>query len=78
MKARLLACFLAASAPAYGQASGPYKLVVTYYQTIVVTDYPSLARCEAAAKVVNQRMMAKATAAGLPAASGEVAFCIPG
>jgi len=66
------------TAPAAAQSDGPYKLVITYYQSIVITDYPSLARCERAMKVVNERMTARAVADGLPAKSGEIAFCIPG
>lgn len=59
--------------------TGPYKLVITWYQGgIVVTDYPNRARCEAGREAVLKRMMAGAVKSGLPAESGDIAFCIPG
>lgn len=73
----LLAAASLAIAPAV-QADGPYKLVITWYQSIAVVDYPSKARCERAKQAVLDRTRAKALASGLPAESGDIAFCIPG
>jgi len=59
--------------------SGPYKLVITWYQSgIVVTDYPNRARCEKGREAVVERARERATKAGLPPESADIAFCIPG
>ena len=91
MRACLAALALVASAaPAWSQLaatergpwdnySGPYKLVITWYQAgIVVTDYPSRARCERGREAVVKRFADRASRTGFPAESGDVAFCIPG
>ncbi len=78
---------LALTTPALAQepASGPYKLVITWFQNdIVVIDYPSLARCERAQAAVirsildRNRRAAEAGAVRMPSVSAEIAFCIPG
>lgn len=59
--------------------SGPYKLVVTWYQAgITITDYPNRARCEQGREAVVERARQKAAKSGLPAESADIAFCIPG
>ena len=79
MRYLLAIAALAFTSPAGAQADGPYKLIITWYQSgIVAIDYPSRARCERARLAVAERMRAKAVASGLPAESGDVAFCIPG
>lgn len=69
---------LGISAPTAAQSDGPYKLVITWYQSVVVIDYPSLARCERAKQVLIERARARAVATGLPPESGDIAQCIPG
>jgi hypothetical protein len=74
---------LLAAAPAergpWDNYSGPYKLVITWYQGgIAVTDYPNRARCERARQVILEREMAKAARIGLPRESADIAYCIPG
>jgi len=59
--------------------SGPYKLVITWYQGgITVTDYPNRARCEKGREAVNERLRQQAMRNGLPPESADIAFCIPG
>lgn len=58
--------------------TGPYKLVITWYQSIEVTDYPNRARCEAGRQAVIERAIAKAKQSGMPPESADIAFCIPG
>lgn len=57
----------------------PYKLIITWYQSgIVSVDYPNKQRCEQAAKDVYNRMSKRAKEIGLPPESGDIAFCISG
>lgn len=59
--------------------TGPYKLVITWYQGgIVVTDYPNRARCEKGREAIVERMNARAARSGLPRESADIAFCVPG
>lgn len=75
--AGLLALVLAA--PATAQSDGPYKLIITWYQSgIIAIDYPSKARCERARDAVLERSRERAVKQGLPPESGDIAFCIPG
>ena len=39
---------LALASPAAAQANGPAKMILMHSQGIAVTDFPSMARCEAA------------------------------
>lgn len=73
-------------APVYAQ-SAPYKLVISWYQSnLTVVEYPSKARCEAAARALNEEVDRRTaeTLASMPAGSVPVgkspngAFCIPG
>lgn len=76
-----LALLAAATSPERGpwdHYSGPYKLVITWYQNITVTDYPNRARCEAGRHAVVERALTRAAKAGLPPESADIAFCIPG
>lgn len=75
----LLAAAPAAERGPWDKYTGPYKLVITWYQSgIVVTDYPNRARCEQGRQAVLERAAARAAKAGLPTESGDIAFCIPG
>ena len=87
MRSMLYVSALLLPAAASAQASGPYKLVITWYQSnITVIDYPSQARCEAARRAVEAEIERRksASAASLPAGSITIgsspngAFCIPG
>lgn len=70
---------LALCAPAAAQPVEPYKLIITWYQAgIIAIDYPSKQRCERARDAVLMTMRERAKRAGMPAESGEIAFCIPG
>lgn len=78
-RASLVLTLVMLSAPVAAQSDGPYKLIITWFQSgIVVIDYPSKARCERASQAVLERMMEKAKRAGLPQEGGDIAFCIPG
>lgn len=77
VRAVISAVAFGVAAPAAAQI-GPTKLVILYYQSVAVVDYPNGSRCERAAKVINDMMSARAVASGLPAESGRIAFCIPG
>jgi hypothetical protein len=84
--------FLAAvAAPAaergpWDNYSGPYKLVISWYQSdLTIIDYPSRARCEAAAKAVSDEVTRRSAEADAKFPGGTKigtspngAFCIPG
>lgn len=83
MKTVVLLALAAAATPSergpWDEYSGPYKLVITWYQGgIVVTDYPNRARCEKGREAVIARAAARAARSGLPPESADIAFCIPG
>lgn len=79
MKALAAVMALAVSAPASAQYDGPYKLIITWYQSgIIAIDYPNKQRCERAREAVLATMRERALKARLPPESGEIAFCIPG
>ena len=77
---------LAAALPVTAQEPWlPHKLVIVWYQSnLTVIDYPSKARCEAAAKAVNEQVARKvqevvAATGARPVITGpNEAFCIPG
>ena len=83
---RLAIVVLAASIPAAANAQAtPYKLIISWFQAdLTVIDYQSKARCESAAKAVNEEV-ARRTAAEDAMAPGSSrigispngAFCIP-
>lgn len=65
----------------------PYKLVISWYQSnLTVIDYPSKARCEAAAQVINDGVALRSAIAESKLPPGTIkigesvnlAFCIPG
>ena len=67
--------------------SGPYKLVITWYQSdLAVIDYPSRARCEKAKRAVEDEVARRKAESEATAPPGSVvigkspngAFCIPG
>lgn len=65
---------------------GPFKLVITWNQSITVVDYPSFVRCDAARKAVEAEVQQRAreNLAAMPEGTRVVgrstngAFCIPG
>ena len=78
---------LLAPVSAAAQASGPYKLIITWYQAgVVVIDYPTAARCEQARRAVEAEVQRRArqNLAAMPEGSrilgapAHGAFCIPG
>ena len=86
MKALIPLMLVAVSAPALAQ-TGPYKLVITWYQSsLTVIDYPSATRCEAARRAVIEEAKRRSDQADADAPAGSIkvgrspngAFCIPG
>lgn len=83
-----LACILAS--PAAAQGASPAKMILIHSQGIAVTDYPNMARCEAA-RVAIRRAIAEnnaklpppqilpngGTVTTLPTNQPQT-FCIPG
>lgn len=43
---------LAIASPAIAQATGPAKMLLIHSKGIAVTDFPSMARCEAARRAI--------------------------
>jgi hypothetical protein len=67
--------------------SGPYKLVITWYQSdLTVIDYPNRARCEKAKQTVEEEIAKRKAESDALAPPGSIvigkspngAFCIPG
>lgn len=63
----------------------PYKLIISWYQSnLIVIDYPTKVRCEAAAKAVNDEVERKIAEVSISTGAVPVikgpngAFCIPG
>lgn len=86
MRVTLALLLLSIPSASIAQA-GSYKLIITWYQAgMVVVDYPSAARCEAARRAVEAEVAKRQreTVANLPpggiifGTSANGAFCIPG
>jgi hypothetical protein len=83
----VVAVLLAAASASKAAEDGPYKLIITWYQSnVTVIDYPNSARCEKAKLAVeaevarrNREAAEKMPQGGvIIGASPNGAFCIPG
>lgn len=88
----ILLALLAATTPVaergpWDNYSGPFKLVITWYQSdLTIIDYPSRARCEIAKRAVEDEIAQREAEAAAARPAGTIiiskspngAFCIPG
>lgn len=78
---KLLAAFACAllATPAAAQGSGPAKMLLIHAQGIAVTDYPSMARCEAARLTIRNEIVEHNSRAAPPRATagGGMVFTVP-
>lgn len=83
----VLAVVLVAFPTATFAQVAPHKLIISWYQSnLIVVDYPSKERCEAAAMAVNAEVARRLAESDARAPQGSVristgpngAFCIPG